>query len=628
MSGCQLARVLTGTSLAIGSLLLIPSPIGAEDITFPTDAGIINIKNTPYFAKGDGVTDDTAVIQKAMDDNINKKRILYFPNGTYIVSNELIWRGSGKRLMIQGQSQVGTVIKLKDFTTGFTNASNRKPVLSTFDGSSTAQAFYNYIFNVTVDVGVGNPGAVGINFINNNVGGIRDVTIRSSDPKKVGARGLLLTKPFPGPGLIRNLTVDGFEQGVRVSPQDYNMVFENLILKNQRQAGLVNQDNLLSIRGLTSVNTVPAVQNLKGSGNWGMITLLDGLLTGGAADKTAIQNSAGEMYLRNVAASGYQGLLTDGKTLVPGSSISEYVSHAIYSLFPSPQGHLKLPIEDTPEVPWDNLANWASVTAYGAKPDDSGDDTKAIQAAIDSGQSTVYFPQGLYRISDTIRIRGNVRRILGLWSVIEVLDPLKGSTNAAFRIESGTQPTVVFERFQGAYLSGTINFTFIEHTASSTLVIRNSGLSGKAYRNTVGAGKLFIEDVVGAPWIFNQQQVWARQLNPEITDTKILNNGSTLWILGLKTEQPGTVIETRAGGKTEVLGGLIYPTETVPAGQPAFLNDESSLSVSIAESAYDGGSRYKAFIEESRDGVTKVLDDSVLPGRTTYGKLLPLYVGY
>ncbi|MBW4575414.1 MAG: glycoside hydrolase family 55 protein [Aphanothece sp. CMT-3BRIN-NPC111] len=609
----------------LGSVVMLSSPTRAENIVFPADAGMINVKKAPYNAKGDGVTDDTAAIQQALNDNVNYKKPVYFPNGTYLISDNLTWGGSGKRLMLQGQSQAQTIIKLKNNATGFDDPNNRKFVISTFDGSTTAQAFYNYIFNLTVDIGSGNPGAVGINFINNNVGGIRDVTIRSSDLNKVGARGLLLTKPFPGPGLIRNLTVDGFDQGIRVGAQDYSMVFENITLMNQRQAGFVNQDNISSIRGMTSINTVPAIQNI---GDWGLVTLIDGNLTGGSFTNVAIQNAAGEMYLRNINTSGYLAALNNKNIVIPELSLSEYVSETIYSLFPSPQGHLKLPILDTPDVKWDLSYNWVSVKLYGAKGDGITDDTAAIQAAMDSGKATIYFPFGSYKISNTIHVRGNVRRIMGLWSTINVVDPLKSSDLAAFRFEPGNQSTVVFERFQGAYLSDPVNFTFIEHASPNTLVIRNSGLSGKAYRNTPGAGKLFIEDVTGAPWIFNNQQVWARQINAEIVGTKIFNNGSTLWILGLKTEEVGTAIETRAGGKTEVLGGLLYPIDQVPTYQPAFLNDESSLSVSIGESAYGLNSRYATLIQENRGGVAQVFSDVGLPGRTTYGKIMPLYVGH
>ncbi|MGJ3242384.1 MAG: glycosyl hydrolase family 28-related protein [Opitutales bacterium] len=52
-------------------------------------------------------------------------------------------------------------------------------------------------------------------------------------------------------------------------------------------------------------------------------------------------------------------------------------------------------------------AGVVDVTAFGAIPDDGRDDTAAIQAALDSGPSgnhIFYFPNGTYRITDTLRI--------------------------------------------------------------------------------------------------------------------------------------------------------------------------------------------------------------------------------
>ena len=64
--------------------------LGVENIVFPADSGIIDVTAAPYFAKGDGVSDDTRAIQAALRDNM-KGGILYFPNGTYLVSTTLRW---------------------------------------------------------------------------------------------------------------------------------------------------------------------------------------------------------------------------------------------------------------------------------------------------------------------------------------------------------------------------------------------------------------------------------------------------------------------------------------------------------------------------------------------------------
>ena len=89
----------------------------AENIIFPPDAGLKNIKD--YGAKGDGITDDTAAIQKAIDEVKGIPDTLYFQNGTYLISNSVgIFNGKAhsrdRFISYQGQSEAGTIIQLKD----------------------------------------------------------------------------------------------------------------------------------------------------------------------------------------------------------------------------------------------------------------------------------------------------------------------------------------------------------------------------------------------------------------------------------------------------------------------------------------------------------------------------------
>jgi hypothetical protein len=54
----------------------------------PTSAasGFLNVKDAPYFAAGNGTTDDTLAIKRAVNDlGLNGGGVLHFPNGTYIV---------------------------------------------------------------------------------------------------------------------------------------------------------------------------------------------------------------------------------------------------------------------------------------------------------------------------------------------------------------------------------------------------------------------------------------------------------------------------------------------------------------------------------------------------------------
>ena len=98
----------------------------AEDIRFPDDAGVIDVTKAPYHAKGDGVTDDTLAIQQALIEHPNQNRIIYLPNGTYLLSSPLKWpvgtneESSFRATILQGQSRTGAVLRLADFSPAFT----------------------------------------------------------------------------------------------------------------------------------------------------------------------------------------------------------------------------------------------------------------------------------------------------------------------------------------------------------------------------------------------------------------------------------------------------------------------------------------------------------------------------
>jgi hypothetical protein len=58
---------------------------------FPADSGVIDVTKPLYNAKGDGKTDDTEAIQKALSQYSSGNRIIYLPGGIYLVSDTLKW---------------------------------------------------------------------------------------------------------------------------------------------------------------------------------------------------------------------------------------------------------------------------------------------------------------------------------------------------------------------------------------------------------------------------------------------------------------------------------------------------------------------------------------------------------
>ncbi|MEX2606771.1 MAG: glycosyl hydrolase family 28-related protein [Kiritimatiellia bacterium] len=646
-------NLITSVLSITASIFTFPFALGAE---YPRDMRVVDLSQPPYNADSTGQTDATASIQKALDDHhLGDNWILYLPDGTYRISDTLDW-GNGARMgpVLQGQSRDGTVLKVKDQCDGFGDGLDPKPVI-TIATRGSADAFCMAVRNLTVNTGRQNPGAIALQFMANNQGAVRDVLLVSGDGAGVIGLDMAFTDMI-GPLLVKNLEVRGFDVGVAMANEVASMTFEHIRLTGQKEVGLRNAGQCVSIRGLVSENTVTAVENL---GPQSLMVLIDSRLKGmgDAAGVPAIRNS-GSCYLRDIATPGYRHPLetTTGRyTEVDPARIDEFISGPVLSLFPSLHHSLDLPIKETPEIPWGDVSTWANVESFGADSRDKEDDTEAIQRAIDSGAETIYFPhplpagrektnlpRGSYRIDGTVRIRGNVRRLIGgggSWTMIRV----GGSTrDAAFLIEDGAAPEVIFEDFNfvDAVKAGEL-CPLITHRSKRTLVLRhiNSIMHNSLYRGEPQAGTVFFEDVSSqfpmggrnragdTPHFYFApgQKAWARQLNPETDATKIVNDGADLWILGLKTEVKSTVLENRNGGRTEILGGLNYPSLPGEGDQTMFRLVDGSFTAVMGEAGFSR--RFDVLVEEHRLGETKVLGRDQAPSRSG-GSMLPLYTAH
>ena len=577
----------------------------AGPMAFP-DGFMPSVKT--YGAMGDGVTDDTGAIQRALADSrqdasgdyYGRPKALYFPPGTYLVSDTLRWNGCC--VTLQGAGSATTIIRLAPGSNGFGDSTNPKPLIVTPHGNTS---FHQNIWDMGISIGPNNAGAIGINYGSNNSGSVHNVNIVSEDGK--GTRGIDLTGQYAGPLLIKNVAIQGFDVGIDLKNAEYSETFEDITLRQQNVTGIRNAQQTITVRGLLSNNAVPAILNNGG----GFVLLLDSNLNGGSAARTAIETSS-TFYLRNVTSSGYSSTLLDKSSSTPVSvkgTISEYLVGQPRSISGSATpASLKLSVRETPSSTNDPLPQWAAF-----KPAWYGD-TSSLQTLLNSGASTIYFPFGAYfsYAEAKATVPDSVNRIVGFSSVING-DPAGANGGGIRLVVNSNATTPLFIEQFGYGLK-------VEHHGSRPIVVKDAFVT---YLSSPGAGNLYMDDVeVGSFVVQGGQNLWARQLNVEGNGTKIANQGGNVWVLGFKSEGTGINVDTSQGGQSEILGSLIYPATAVSPTDIAFRSSNANSSYLYSESVYCAGCGYTVQVQETCSGRTAQVTSNA---STSFR--MPLFVG-
>jgi hypothetical protein len=191
-------------------------------------------------------------------------------------------------------------------------------------------AYEDDIWNLTINTGSGNPGAIALDWVGSNRASVKNVNIQSGDGR--GRCGLSVARSSSagtGPDYVKNVAIKGFDYGIYANADAHEVgnTFEYIDLTNIHTAGVVNGGMPNWFRHVSANMKVPVFVN-QGSG--GSLLVTDGNFTGGASNVTAIQapstSTKGVLFLRNIKTSGYAAALavSTANKIVPGANISEY----------------------------------------------------------------------------------------------------------------------------------------------------------------------------------------------------------------------------------------------------------------------------------------------------------------
>jgi len=373
---------------------------------------------------GDGAEDDSAAVQQAIDKVASGggAGVLFIPHGTYRLTKTIyVWPG----VRLVGYGDRRPVFTLAENTPGFQEGSDK--YMFFFSGGrgfgrnaggppqdGSAGTFYSAMSNIDIEIGPGNPAAVGVRFhvaqhcylahmdfrLGSARAGLEDIGNEVEDLHFHGGQyGITTRRSAPGwPILVIDCTFEG----------------QSVAAISDREAGLtLVRPQFKNVP--TAVSIVP--------GSPEQLWLSDARLENitGPALVISNENSARtQINLQNVACQGVPVLASfreSGKTIA-GTGPAYVVERFAHGLHIAGLGTdrqiktawtahevaaLPAPVEsDIPRLP--EFSTWVNVRTLGVTGDGRTDDTPALREAI-AKHRTLYLPVGWYCVSDTLTLR-------------------------------------------------------------------------------------------------------------------------------------------------------------------------------------------------------------------------------
>jgi sugar lactone lactonase YvrE len=414
----MMKKVLTAVMLLTAIPLLASSYYPAR----LNDAGAIYLTPDHFPVKGDGIADDTAVLQQAINQ-IRKKTnegILFIPSGRYRLT-KTVYLWPGIRLIGYGATRPAFVLVAN--TPGFQQGpaymlffAGGGPGAGAPPPDANPGTFYSAISNIDFEIQDGNPGAVGVRahyaqhcflahmdfHIGSGLAGIHDGGNVVQDVHFYGGNyGIWTRKPAPG---WQFTVVDATFEGQReaaIREHEAGLTLIRPQFKNVPTAISIDpqySDELWIKDGRLENVTGPAViiSNEKSARTEiNMENLVCRNVPILALYRESEKRVAAPAEIYGVKTFSH-GLKYEDIGSVP--SIRDVYETAPLSGLPAP---IKSDIFDLPPID-----TWVNIRSLGAMGDGVTDDTEVFQKAIAQNRA-IYLPSGQYRVTDTIALKSD-----------------------------------------------------------------------------------------------------------------------------------------------------------------------------------------------------------------------------
>ncbi len=380
---------------------------------------------------GDGIADDSAAIQQAIDqvEATTKQGIVFIPSGRYRITKTIyVWPA----VRVIGYGSTRPVLVLKKNTPGFQQgigymvmfAGGRHPYVhrGPFPGTVPATevedanpgTFYSAMSNINVEIQDGNPAAVGVRFhvaqhcflthmdfhIGSGLAALHDIGNEAEDLHFYGGQYGIMTE-MPSPGWQFTLLDSTFE-GQRVAAI------------KEHEAGLtLDHDQFRNVP--TAISIDPGYPDELWMKNSRFEDIAGPAVIIGSENNPRTEINLVGILCKHVPV--FALFRESGKKVAAPENIYrvQAFSHGLTIADLGASAKIEtsfqtVPLTALPSVGSPVIRNlpprdtWADLHALGAKGDGVTDDTAVIQRAIDE-HSTIYIPSGHYVVSDTIVLK-------------------------------------------------------------------------------------------------------------------------------------------------------------------------------------------------------------------------------